>query len=258
MTEYKRLGSIINDGRLAGLIDWSAIEDRTRNLITVPHWESPADIISAVARQYRRDTWEGQRNHVECWVEKEALAGVFEQACKPLDVAVFPCRGYVSQSEMWVAAQRLSLELEEHRQVIILHFGDHDPSGIDMTRDITDRLSMFLRVKREFLSVKRIALNMDQVEEYKPPPNPAKDSDARFESYLEKFGDESWELDALEPQVLRQLIENNVAEYRDEARYNRAVERQRAERTVLEDIVEDWENVEAKYGESQNFDEEEE
>ena len=45
--EYKRLGQIVNDGRLAGLLDWEGIEDRTRNLQARPHWFSPADTIRA-------------------------------------------------------------------------------------------------------------------------------------------------------------------------------------------------------------------
>ena len=234
--EYKRLGSIINDARLAGLIDWKAIEDRTRNLITISHWSSPSDIIDACVTSYRRDTWVGQQFHVEVWVEKEALAGVFKVACDPLDVAVFPCRGYVSQSEMWAAAERL----RKFAKPVILHFGDHDPSGLDMTRDITARLTLF-EVKR--LQVIRVALNMDQVEEYGPPPNPAKTTDARFAGYAEQYGDESWELDALSPSVLRGLVENGVAGYRDNGLYQAHVARQEMERERLQIVANNWGDV---------------
>src|SRR5258708_24123033 len=71
-TEYKRLGTIIKDGRRAGLIDWDAIEDRTREVQFHPSWNRPADIIEAVAQQYREDPWETQRYRPEVWIEKDA------------------------------------------------------------------------------------------------------------------------------------------------------------------------------------------
>src|SRR5262249_10346260 len=131
---YKRLGSIINDARLAGLIDWSAIEDRTRNLHELPCWRTPAGIIRSCAQQYRTDLWAKQENRVEVWIEKEALAGVFERVCDELRVPFFSCRGYTSQSEMWVAGHRLKRIIDAGQRPVILHFGDHDPSGMDMTR----------------------------------------------------------------------------------------------------------------------------
>lgn len=83
---YKNLGSLINDARLAGLIDWNAIEDRTRNLRGNSHWDDPGEIVSSAAYSYHLDHWEGQQNYVEVWVEKDALIGVVGQICERLDV----------------------------------------------------------------------------------------------------------------------------------------------------------------------------
>ncbi len=105
---YKQLGDVVNDGRLAGLIDWDAIEDRTREMRRNSFWDSPSDIVRSCAQQFRVDTWSDQNHYCECWIEKEALAGVIERVCRELDVPYFSCRGYVSQSEMWAAAQRLT------------------------------------------------------------------------------------------------------------------------------------------------------
>lgn len=138
--EYDRLGSIINDARLAGLIDWRSIVDRTRSLKGLAHWTSPEEILDAVSAQYRIDKWRDQRHRIEVWIEKDALAGVFQRVCNELDVPFFSCRGYTSQSEMWSAAQRLQSYMDNGQEPVILHFGDHDPSGIDMSRDIFDRL----------------------------------------------------------------------------------------------------------------------
>ena len=169
-TEYNRLGSIINDARLAGLIDWKSIEDRTRNLRVLSHWDSPADIINSAAVSYREDLWKEQDYRVEVWIEKDALLGVIENVCDEFDVPYFSCRGYVSQSEMWSAAQRIIGCEGDGKKVVILHLGDHDPSGLDMTRDIRDRLELF----EAGPEVIRIALTEEQIAEYDPPPNPAK------------------------------------------------------------------------------------
>ena len=233
-SEYKKLGSAVNDARLAGLIDWESIVDRTRKYEENGHWSSPADIIASAARSYGINTRASQDIYVEVWVEKDALVGVLERACTPLDVGYFSCRGYVSQSAMWRAAGRF-IE-ESSQECVLLHLGDHDPSGIDMTRDIQDRLDIFgVEVK-----VKRIALNMGQVEEYQPPPNPAKTTDSRYERYIEEYSEESWELDALDPRVITELIEKQVKEHTDEDARNMLIEKQENDRKKLQEISDNW------------------
>lgn len=204
---YKRLGTIIADARLAGLIDWDAMEDRTRNLHKLPTWSGPAAMIQSAQGWYRENVWRTQPYHVEVWVEKEALAGVFQRVCDELRVPLFSCRGYVSLSEMHVAAQRLERVTQAGHTPVILHFGDHDPSGIDMTRDIYDRIQDTFWVD---FQLKRLALNMSQVDEYGPPPNPAKLTDSRSTGYVQKYGFQSWELDALDPTVLASLVRDAV------------------------------------------------
>lgn len=234
---YSRLGGIVNDARLAGLIDWDAIEDRTRNLVKLPTWKDPSEMVEMAAKSYRTDKWSSQDYRIEVWIEKEALAGVFERVCRELEVPFFACRGYTSQSEMWRAARRLQMWKDGGFQPVILHFGDHDPSGMDMTRDIRERLQLF-----ECSSiVERLALNMSQIKEYSPPPNPAKTTDSRFSTYLSEYGEESWELDALDPPVLAQLVRDAVLSYRDEDEWKARVAEQEAERGDLESVSRDWE-----------------
>lgn len=237
---YKRLGGIISDARLAGLIDWDSIEDRTRELKNTSYWNSPAAILSACAQQYRADKWADQEYRVELWIEKEALAGVFERIAKELGIPYFCCRGYTSQSEMWEAAQRLRRHDRNGQKPVILHFGDHDPSGIDMTRDIRERLALF---RCDTLELDRLALNMDQVEQYTPPPNPAKETDSRFAAYIERFGSESWELDALEPQVLAELARARVMEIVDKTKWEAAVKKEADELRILGEASDRWDDV---------------
>lgn len=238
---YNALGNLISDGRMAGLIDWDAIVDRSRGSVANPHWTKPSQILSATVNQYSTDKWAEQPNYVEVWVEKEALEDVLARACKPLDVRFFACKGYTSQSAMWEASQRLVEQRSEGKNVHIIHLGDHDPSGIDMTRDIFDRLSTFVghneKWNDEPVTVHRIALNMNQVHQYNPPPNWAKVTDSRFKSYQETFGDESWELDALEPTVLLELIKQRVLSLRDEKTWEQSLACEQRGKHTLECIV---------------------
>lgn len=232
---YKRLGSIVNDARLAGLIDWYSITDRTRNLRKMPHWESPKDIVAACADQYKIDKWKGQTYRPEVWIEKDALVGVITEVCSELNVPYFSCRGYNSQSEMWRAGRRMLAHEKKGQIPFVIHLGDHDPSGIDMTRDTIDRLGMFIGGEngREF-HVVRIALNHDQVVKYNPPPNPAKLSDSRAGDYIDNYGLDCWELDALEPAVLADLIKAEVEgliEHREWAKAE-SLEREHREQLV--------------------------
>jgi len=170
------------------------------------------------------------------WVEKEALAGVVAKAAERQDVPWFSCRGYVSQSELWGAAQRLIGYEDDGQDVLILHLGDHDPSGIDMTRDIEDRLELF----GCSATVRRIALNMDQVQRYNPPPNPAKLTDSRVGAYLRDYGHQSWELDALDPATMDELITSHIVEQRDDARWQQDTYREKNARGDLEAVAQDW------------------
>lgn len=239
---YKRLGSVINDARLSGLVDWELMEDRTRNLKQQPTWESPATIIGACARQFRIDKWETQKYRPEVWIEKDALAGVFERVCSELQVPWFSCRGYTSQSEMWVAGQRLQQWMQADQSPVILHFGDHDPSGIDMTRDIKDRLETFMGG----VSLTRLALNMDQVEEHEPPPNPAKITDSRAAGYIAKFGGESWELDALPPDLLAGLVRTSIESIMDKKKWKVAVQLENEHRRKIQALSDQWDEIGAE------------
>lgn len=245
LKEYKRLSNIINDARYAGLIDWLHITDRTRNLRKNSHWEGPEDIIASAVSSFAIDKWETQDYRPEVWIEKDALIGVIEDTCENLDVSYFSCRGYTSASEMWIAAQHRLISCIKAGQVpLIVHLGDHDPSGIDMSRDIFDRLELFLRFEGyNPAEVKRIALNMDQIEAYRPPPNFAKLTDTRAKGYVKQFGSNSWELDALEPTVLAALIEDTVLAYRDDRLWQEAVRLEEQHRESLRDAATRWADV---------------
>lgn len=237
---YNRLGDIISNARLNGDLDWAAIEDRTRSLEGNVHWDNPAEIIDYYSRVYKIDTRIDQPNYIEVWVEKEALAGVVERICRKLDINFFACRGYVSQTAMYEASKRFISNENLGKNNIILHLGDHDPSGIDMTRDIRERLNDCFGA---YVKVKRIALNMEQIEEFAPPPNPAKLSDSRCDGYMKKFGKMSWELDALDPNTLNELISSQVASYTDFDKKKTLELKQQEGRNLLSSCSMSWDEV---------------
>lgn len=237
-TSYDKMQDVISNGRLAGLISWTAIEDRNRNLMGLRTFASPSAAIKSVRAEYRIDKWADQRFRPEVWVEKAALEGVIGEICNQLQVDFFACRGYNSQSEQWRAGRRFARYISKGQTPIVFHLGDHDPSGLHMTEDNRERLSMFAGVP---ISVVRLALNMDQIHRYSPPPNPAKKRDARYADYAAKFGETSWELDALAPNVIHDLIEKAVLEVRDEKKWDAMLQQEADDKVVLDLMIEEAE-----------------
>lgn len=245
---YKRLGSIINDARLAGEMDWSYIQDRGRNVGggAFGGFRDPGHFIKSVVNSYSEALWAGQEYRPEVWVEKEALVDVISQACGGYRVPYLACKGYVSQSTMYEAAKRFENRVDSGLTPIVIHLGDHDPSGIDMTRDIRERLALMAWGDIE---VRRIALNMDQIEAYNPPPNPAKMTDSRGMNYVEEYGESSWELDALEPRVLVSLIEAEIESVLDRDLFEERYEAEQENEARLVRVADRWDEVLAHLGE---------
>ncbi len=170
---YKNLGNLLSKARLGGYIDWEIIEDRARRPERSAEWDSIKDIVDVAASQFRLPRWESQPEYVELWCEKDALSSVLKPVCDELHVTMMINRGYSSSSAMYEAAKRL-LERGKGKKTTVVYLGDFDPSGEDMVRDVAHRLRTFhLGLKFPF-DVEKLALTMDQVEQYKCPPNPLK------------------------------------------------------------------------------------
>lgn len=234
-TSYDNLGSLISDGRMAGLISWTAFEDRNRGLVGLSHHAGPKSAMQTMRNNYRIDLWRNQEWRPEVWVEKAALEGVVGEICNRLRVNFMALRGYNSSSEAWNAAQRFKRYQDKGQRPIVFHLGDHDPSGLDMTRDNRERLELMTGAP---VMLQRLALNMDQIEHYKPPEQPAKKSDGRYEAYCAKYGTRSsWELDALEPTVIHDLIEGAVKLIRDPAKWEEMMAQEATDIDYLDDTI---------------------
>lgn len=237
-SQYQYLGEAIKEGRLDGRISWDWIEDRTRStdagdwndgnyVDPDDRFEANLEWFKETPDRYHRPRWQKQRNYIEVWVEKEALAGVFANVCEDLKVVSFPNRGYTSITMLKQAADRIKEERRtkvppdgSYKNAHILYFGDFDPSGQDIERNIRDKLRDTFGVR---VNVHRVALTRDQIDEFELPPQPAKRTDARYESFVEEHGDMAVELDALPPEELRDLIRESVDEYFDEGWYQEEI-----------------------------------
>ena len=246
LKSYKRVASLINDAKMAGLIDWDIIEDRTREFIRNSRWESGKSILESVAAQFHMDMWANQPKRVFVIVEKEALAGVLERPCREYDMPLLAARGYPSGTVLReFSISDLMSCIAEKQKPVILHFGDHDPSGMDMSRDLSERFTTFITGSvgngdmggRAF---QRLALNMPQIEELNPPPNPAKQSDARFQQYEQEFGGDSWELDALPPEYLDKLVRDNCQANLDQALWDERKDEIDDVRSKLQEVADNF------------------
>ena len=204
---YDKLGRALTDARRNNLIPWEWLIDRTRTPHQVPMWYDGDNFLNCVLPQFRIDVWQTQPEYIECWVEKDALSGVFDPITHQYGVTLCVCRGYPSASFLYEASERLGL----YPSQTILYFGDFDPSGNDMPRAICEGLADFGCYPRFC----RCALNPDDIEQYGLPHDPAKKTDTRSKAHIAKHGDVSVELDALPVNILRSRITTEI-----EARLN--------------------------------------
>lgn len=304
-TAYKKLGSILDDCKYAGLVDWDAIEDRGRVPYIPYSVDSVKEALEDAHKYFRRNRQEGQANVVELWTEKDALSGILRRSTEKYHIHLVVNKGYSSSTALHNAYERAVDAMLSGKKFTVLYFGDHDPSGLDMVRDITDRLLFFLsagdrlnkrdsefdklmddwyddngynihdfvdkydaeelyklssetitdnkKVKlydlykqlrtkfyletTEVFTVKHIGLTMAQIKELRLPENPAKITDTRADSYIKKFGRRSWEVDALEPSILTEIVETNIAEEIDIDMYKEMLLKEEADKAQLEKLI---------------------
>lgn len=224
--EYKKVSRILTEGRYNGFISWESIEDRSR-IPRIPNiFKDIPELLEIAKKSYQKDRWQQQEFYVELWTEKDAISSVIRPVTDRWQVPVSVNRGYLSTSSVYDSAQRF---LKQDKKNIILYLGDHDPSGLDMDRDIKNRLSE-MGVEVEII---RIGLTIEQIRTYNPPENPAKIKDTRAKKYIGLYGTKSWEVDALDPEMLQGLIEDSILEFLDVERYNLIKEQEKTDLEVL-------------------------
>jgi hypothetical protein len=222
--DYNVVLLALRTGRERGFIDWDAVEDRSRSVLTPTTWSSPSEIIASAARSYREDLWQNQKCRPEVWIEKQALAGLIEDVCDEYAVPLYTPRGFDSSSMAYEAGKRLQHQIEN---------GGPRPIG---SEDIRNRLEKYSHGHN--IEVRRLGLTLQQVRRYRPPPNPVKEADTRTSWYRRQFRtNECWELDALDPVRLVQLVRNDITSLIDNAKWKAAQRRERRNRKTLEKLV---------------------
>ena len=231
---YQNLSRLVSDARLAGLVDWNAIEDRIRVPRKAAEWNSPKGLMDSALNSYRLPRWEDQPYQIELWVEKDALAGVLQPLSNTRHITLMVNRGYSSQTAMHDAYSRMREAYSQGKTCTILYLGDQDPSGEDMVRDISERLNDLYGTP---VVIKKLAITPEQVATYNPPPNPAKMSDTRAAKFVEEFGYNSYEVDALPPNVLVQIINNAVDEYVNQDLMDEVIEREERDKVLIREAA---------------------
>jgi hypothetical protein len=235
--EYAKLSNLLKEGRMAGIVDWDAIEDRLRRPDVPSSWESPKHIVQACIEQYRVNRMRNQSTYIEVWVEKDALSGVLKRVTEKYHIPIVVNRGYSSATAMHDAHMRFASVPETTEQILIIYIGDFDPSGQDMIRDITDRIDEFNNDSYYDFKVAPIALLRSQIQAYNPPPNPAKITDPRAKEYIRKYGPTSWEVDALRPEILHSLLEDEILNHIDMEQYENALVKEKEGKSKLSSLV---------------------
>lgn len=247
---YKRLGVILGEARLAGRMRWDIMIDKTRRAVGLERFDGPQDALDRAANSYHIDMWRYQKYRPEVWIEKDAAAGNIIRACHENDVPYLSCRGYTSLTEMWKGSMRLQSYLAAGQTPFIIHIGDHDPSGIDMSRDIVDRLQKTFMADCEF---KRLALNMDQITARKLPPQPGKVKDKRYKAYVLKYGKSSWEVDAIDPLEFYKMVADEIEGLKDTIQWEKDLKEEAEVKARLHTIARTWDSPTATSGPPRNL-----
>lgn len=246
---YQRLIGILRNARMAGMVSWDAIEDRGRALMGHRTFEHPGQAFAALADAnyrdpwtYRMDLWANQDWRPEVWYEKAAVEGIVDQICSELRVDHFATRGHSSVSETWRAGQRFADYIKRGQRPVIFYLGDRDPTGMHIPEHIEETLHKFVG---QPIMVQRIALNQDQIDKYDMPPNPVKIradgeyADSRAKVYVDQFGEVSYELDALDPEVMQELIASAIRPFRDPERWDEMQSEETNDKRVIQELIDE-------------------
>lgn len=236
INSYKLFDRMITRGRERGDIDARSIVDRARQVMGGDYgYASVQDFVRTKiseledTEQYTRRIWDDQPQYVEAWVEKDALATLFSSIADGYRVVTYPSRGYSSYTKVYEAINK-RFSLYGNRPITILHFSDHDPSGLNMTEDIQSRLYRY----GSHAKVKRIALTYIQVRQFGLEPMPTKISDSRWREYSLQYGNQCWELDALPPNELQNIIRDSIKGHIDVSRWNKTFKEIEKEKQSLQ------------------------
>lgn len=233
---YQKVSRIVTDMRYGGLLDWDRIVDETRTVYKQTSYESIDDAIEELLESYRKDRWEDSEYYVEVWVEKRSLVNLLYPITDAHDVHLATGGGFSSATYIHEAVDRLTPY--QGQEIVVLYFGDLNPSGEFMSKDLENRFAEW----GIDLSIERICLNEEQLEPYGLPKKfdvKARkgtetynkiEADPRAKHFLEKHGELfQVELEALDPNVIRGLLESAISVYVDSEQHEKVKQVEQSE-----------------------------
>lgn len=206
--EYKTtVGRLLTQMRIEGEIPFAWIADNTRWQRKPRTFSSLEEALRRTAQTYRRAVWDNQPAYVEIWLEKDALAGVLYEETAEWDVPLMVTRGYPSLSYLYEEAEEIGAQ---EKPAYLYYFGDFDPSGVDIPRNVEARLREF--APEAEIHFERVAVTPAQIAEWDLPTRPTKQTDSRSR----RFAGESVEVDAIPPRTLRSLVRECIERHVNE------------------------------------------
>jgi hypothetical protein len=245
--DMQRVYRLLREAREQGTIPWEWIVDETRSIERVATWDDPEDYARCVARSYRRDFWNQQPHRIQVWSEKGTVRGVLQPVLDHYATGFVPVHGFSSATLTHDVA-----EDDDGRPLVVLYVGDYDPSGLYMSE--VDLPARFARYDGDHIKLKRIALTREQVrpsrlyggEDGIPLPEmpsfPASDKrkDPRHRWFVTNHGRRCWELDAMDPNALRDCVEYEIKKLIEPVAWERCEIVNAAEQASLRDILANW------------------
>jgi hypothetical protein len=225
--------------RQQGIVPWAWIVDETRHAERPGTWANPETLLVAAVRQYRRDRWQHQAHRVEVWSEKGTVRGTLAPLLEAYGVTFQVAHGHTSWTKSHDAADDYR---RDSRPMTILYVGDCDPSGMHMSEvDLRNRFTW----EQVPVQVRRLTILADDARRLGLPSFPASDkkTDTRFKWFVREYGDTCWELDAMNPNDLREMVRVAIEEYIDWDAWQRCERVEAAERRSLTEILGTWHRV---------------
>ena len=224
--DMKRVYRLLKEARERGLVDWDWIVDETRRVERRPSWSDPEDYAAATIRDYRRDYWDQQPVRCEVWSEKGTIRGVLAPVLGRYGVGFQVMHGFTSAT----SAHDIAMN-DDGRPLIALYVGDWDPSGLCMSeRDLPNQ---FEKYDGDHVELERVALTEDQLSGLPYFPATDKKKDSRYKWFVQNFGQRCWEIDALDPNELRNVVEEKIKECIEPTAWERCRVVESAERESL-------------------------
>jgi hypothetical protein len=232
----QRVYRLLKEAREQGIIPWHWIVDETRSLERAATWDDPAEYARCVARSYRRDFWNQQPVRCEVWSEKGTIRGVLGPVLDQYAVGFRVMHGFSGATTVHGVA-----EDDDGRDLIVLYVGDYDPSGMYMSqRDLPDRL---VKYGGDHVDLRRVALKREHLDELPSFPASDKSEDTRYKWFRSNYGDRCWELDAMDPNDLRDCVERAILELIEPVAWQRCEIVNRAEQESLRTVLDSWKSV---------------